>query len=82
MARGPVGAKKGKCGNRGMESHLQSIHKDVYTEVCVNRVAAVETAESAKVDKRDETVRGTRQLFCLQTHKERKDFLNLVESIV
>ena len=77
-----MGAKKGKCGNRGMESHLQYIHKDIYTEVCVNRVAAVETAESAKVDKRDETVRGTRQLFCLQTHKERKDFLNLVGAIV
>ena len=77
-----MGAKKGKCGNRGMESHLQSIHKDIYTEVCVNRVAAVETAESSKVDKRDETMQGTRQLFCLQTHKEWKDFLNLVGAIV
>ena len=77
-----MGAKKGKCGNRGMESHLQSIHKDIYSEVCVNPVAAVETAESGKVDKRDETVRGTRQLFCLQTQKERKDFLNLVGVIV
>ena len=77
-----MGARKGKCGNRGMESHLQSIHKDIYIEVCVARVAAVEAAESSKVDKRDETVWGTRQLFNLQTHKERKDFLNLVEAIV
>ena len=76
-----MGAPKGKCGNRGMQTRLESSHKDLHEEVRSAQAAVADAARFVKVDPKNETVRGTIPIFQLKNNRDRKEFLKLVHSV-
>ena len=65
-----------------MQTHLQSAHKEEYETVRTAQAVAADSANTAKVDSKNECVRGTVPLYSLKNKNERREFLKLVNILV
>ena len=79
MRRGKVGQAKGECGNRGMQQHMERMHKDEMEGVKRAQAEATAAATGRVYDARDETVRGTVPLFNLKTRAHRAAFMKKIQ---
>ena len=61
-----------------MQTHLQSAHKEEYETVRTVQAVAAESANTPKVDPKNECVRGTVPLYSLKNKNERREFLKMV----
>ena len=72
VRRGKVGAAKKDCGNRGMQQHVERLHKERMGEIQEARPRNSAEAMGKVYDPKDETVRGTVPYFNLQNNLKRQ----------
>ena len=72
IRRGKVGSAKKDCGNRGMQQHLERLHKEVMAAITEARAKITAEAMGKEYDPKDETVRGSVQYFNLNNNLKRQ----------